>query len=377
MENVKKKIVWVTPDWFLDCDYVLIPGILQKYDIHWIVLFKKRGNRYKESDFDRLKNENTGLSVEFVYSRTRMRDPRQILLFLRIVKMIRRALPDVIYINIMPETPWQIPMFLALPKDKTIITVHQGRVHEGMGHYRYYNFLRDVVYRRIKNVNMFSISQAEYFLEEYSDSHIFLIPLGLKDFGTANSIKNIDGVIRFLSFGSINYAKHIDLLLDAANIVYEKGYRNIKVIIKGACSNWDAYIKHIKYPKIIDVDIRMIDNSEIPNLFVGADFFVQPYRVVSQSGPFKIALNYNLPLITSDLPGFTDEMVEDVTGYTFKCNDVQSLADVMIRAIHLYHDENKYLALKHRLKKHVEENYSTKVLVEKYSNMFNMVILGK
>lgn len=33
----------------------MMNGILQEYDIHWVVLFDYKDNRYKESDFERLK----------------------------------------------------------------------------------------------------------------------------------------------------------------------------------------------------------------------------------------------------------------------------------------------------------------------------------
>lgn len=369
----KNKICWVTPDYFADCDIPYVPLLLKDFDIHWVVLLPDQ-SRYSECDFLDLSKQADNLSVEIIRSERRERNPLKIFEYLKINEIIKRECPDIVYINMVASSPWQIPMFLKLPKDNTIITAHQGRVHEGMGHYRYNNFLRDIVYGRLKNVNMFSKSQAKFFKERYKDSKVFQFPLGLKDFGKPTIEKKEDGLVRFLSFGSINYAKHIDLLIDAANLVYEKGYKNVRIIVKGGCSNWGVYLDHIKYPDIVEADIRMIDNSEIPNLFIDSDYFVQPYRVVSQSGPFKIALNYNLPLITSDLPGFTDEMVEGTTGFTFKCNDVGSLADTMIHAIEQKNNTGLYAGLKQRMKEYVSENYTSEALVGKYTDMFNSII---
>ena len=270
-----------------------------------------------------------------------------------------------------PSSPWQIPMYCFLPKSKTIVTAHQGKVHEGMGHYRYYNFLRDIVYKKIKHVNMFSKSQALLFRQRYPNSIIYQWPLGLKNFGVSSVKKKNEDVTTFLSFGIINYAKHIDLLLDAANMVYERGIHNFVIVVKGNCTNWNLYKKHIKYPHIIEADIRMIENSEIPDLFTSSDYFVQPYRVVSQSGPFKIALNYNLPIITSNLTGFLDEMVENVTGFIFETNNVTALADTLEKAIRIKQNKLEYSEMKKKMRQYVENNYSSQKMTENYISMFN------
>lgn len=375
---MKKKILWVTPDCFADCDIPYVPLLLDKFDIYWMVYLPIKNSRYSANDFISIMGSYENLTLEIVKSEYRERDPRKILEYKRINSVIKKITPDVIYINIIPSSPWQVPMFLRLPRAKTIITAHQGYVHEGMGHYKYYNLLRDIVYGRLKNVNMFSKSQMGYFKQRYKTSKVFQFVLGLKYFGEPTTSRQDENIVRFLSFGSINYAKHIDILLDAACNLYEQGYKNIRVKIAGKCNDWKTtYVPHIKYPEIIEEEIRLIDNNEIPNLFTDADFFVQPYRVISQSGPFKIAMRYNLPVIASDLPGFTDEMVEGVTGYTFKTNDVKSLEEVMIKAVKMKTEGQLYVDLKSKMCEYVQKIYSQEVLVQQYADMFNEVVSNK
>lgn len=370
----KKKICWITPDCFADCDIPYVPLLLDFFDICWIVQLPK-DSRFQEKDFRNIEIQHRNLKVEIIQSTIRERNPLKVFEYFKVNTIIWREKPDLVYSNMIASSPWQIPMFLLLPKKKTINTAHQGRVHEGMGHYKYYNFLRDILYKRIKNVNMFSKSQAVYFHERYPDSKIYQFPLGLKDFGEATIQKKEDTITRFLSFGSINYAKHIDLLIDAACSIYEQGYKNIRVKIAGMCGDWDeTYLPHIKYPEVFENEIRMIDNNEIANLYSEADFFVQPYRVISQSGPFKIAMNYNVPLITSDLAGFKDEMIENITGFIFRTNDVKSLEKVLIKAIEVKESGYEYISLKNRMKEHVEKVYSADSLVKQYTQMFNDVI---
>lgn len=238
----KKKICWITPDCFIDCDlnYFNMHEILKHYDIHWIVLFS-RNNRFKESDFEQIKKENTNLTIEFFRFNYKMRNPKNVLINIRIGKAIKRQAPDIIYMNYSIYSPWELPMFYLLPKRHYIQTAHQGEAHIGMGHKKLLNVLRRLVYSRVKYVNMFSKSQAGLFQKHFPNSKIFKIPLALKDFGVPTIVKPKDGIIRFLSFGTINYAKNIDLLIDAACVLYDKGYRNFRVSINGMCKDWSFY----------------------------------------------------------------------------------------------------------------------------------------
>ena len=365
-----KKIIWITPDCFIDCDVDIIPEISKEFEICWVVLLSDN-SRFKKSDFAGMQSQNNNLTVRCVYSNRRFRNPLKAFDYLKISEIIWKEKSDLIYLNMGADSPAQIPMYYTLPKGKTIVTAHQGIVHEGMGRYWYYNTLRRIFYGRFRNVNMFSKSQAELFKAEHPKSRIFQFLLGLKYFGEPTNKRPELGDVRFLSFGTINYTKNIDLLIDAACLLYDRGVRGFKVSINGVCKDWSWYQQRIKYTEIFETDIRMIDNSEIPNLFNGSHYLVQPYRVVSQSGPTKIAFRYNLPVLTSNLPGFTDEVVEGVNGYSFEKGDVTDLADKMQMLIE-NHGKN-YSNLLQTEKAFTEEHYSLEVLVKQFIDMFNEV----
>ena len=368
---MNKSILWVTPDYFLDTDINIVPKLCQEISkIHWIILFNDNNNRFKENDFDELISNNKNLSIFFLNSKCRKRSPFRIFYYLQINRIINKKRPDLIYINDAPTTPWQIPMFFMLPVNKWINTAHQGEIHAGFKYKGINRFLRNIVYKRVKYINMFSKSQALLMHKNFPDAKIYQFVLGLKDFGKPSIQRDEGSVVKFLSFGTINYGKHIDLLIDAACNIYERGYKNFRVIIKGVCENKDDLLKHVRYPEIFEIDLRAIDNSEIPNLFNSSHFFVQPYRFVTQSGPFKIAMNYNIPLITSDLPGFMDEMKEGVTGFSFKSENILSLENILIKSINIYSDKSRYSSLCKEMKDYVNKKYSIDVLVKQYKDMF-------
>lgn len=365
-----KQITWVTPDCFVDVDIPIVPLLLDQYDIHWIIIFYKENNRFKESDFDTLLSDNHNLRISFVYTSARERDIKILKDYTKIGKLIKSCHPDLIYYNLPVGSPFALPMIWGLPRSKTIIATHQGEVHKGMKYAFATKILRRLVFSRAKYVNLFSKSQAKLFRETFKSPKVFEIFLALKDFGRPTVTRPTFGKVRFLSFGTINYAKNIELLIDAACLTYERGYRNFSVSINGACSSWESYQEHIKYPEIFENNIRMIDNDEIPNLFESSHYFVQPYRIVSQSGPLKIAFNYNVPVIVSDLPGFTDEVEEGQNGFIFISENVKSLSDTMIKAINY----ECYDILLDNMRDYTEKNYSLVPFVRQYKNMFEQII---
>lgn len=372
---MNEKICWVTPDYFVDTDMMSVPMVADYYDIHWIILFNARGNRYKESDFKEIIKGHDNVTLEFIYNKfpnAKGLNPLLLSFDRKIKKAIKKANADVIYVNAQRDSLFDLPLIWSLPKNKTIFTAHQGVVRQDMKFTRLTQFIRDLGYKGVKYVNMFSDSEASKLQARYPYVQITKIPLALKDFGEPTNERPNRKVIRFLSFGLMVYAKHIDLLIDAANILYEKGYRNFKVSINGTGYDWERCKQHIKYPEVIETDIRRIDNEEIPNLFNGSHYLVQPYRVVSQSGPMKIAFQYNLPDIVSNLPGLMCELKEDANGYSFKSENANDLARVMEMCINQTDEE--YEALLQRMKEYTENTYSKDVLAKKYCNMFEKVI---
>lgn len=365
-----EKIAWITPDYFADCDIVVIPGLLKYFDIHWIVVLPMKSRFHKE-DFEALKQRYANLTMEFVCEKGRQRNPMNIITNFQLVKKIKRVKADAVYLNISINI-WNLTMIPFLKSRYTIVTAHQGRVHIGMAHKELLTAVRKLWYGHFKNVNMFSKSQAELFKQDFPSSKIYQFLLGLKNFGPAIKQRPMVGDVRFLSFGTLNYTKSIETLIDAACLLYERGIRNFKVSINGSCKDWSWYQQRIKYPEMFELDIRMIDNSEIPNLFNGAHYLVQPYRVVSQSGPTKIAFYYSLPVIVSNLSGFIDELEEGVNGYSFECGNVESLADKMQLLIEKHATE--YPRLIERMKAYTREHYAEDILTENYKVMFEEVL---
>ena len=367
------KIVWITEDSFVDCDWVPISQVSMCNAIEWVVLFHASRTRYKEEEFNDYLLKHQNLRIHFFHMKYSAKDIRNIVDFLKLGHMVKKIRGDVYYVNSSPSLPWFFAFWGQLPSKKRVITAHQGAVHLGMSHKWLISISRKLVYGHAQNVNMFSTSQAELFSSSFPKSNVTIIDLALKDYGQP-SIKKASGkddCVNFLAFGILNFAKNIDLLIDAACNLYEKGIRGFKVLIYGNCNNWEYYEKHIRYPEIFEIKIGFVPNEDIPNLFSRAHYLVQPYRVVSQSGAMKVAFQYNTPVIVSNLPGLTDELEERVNGFLFEVSNVRSLEDVLKeRIINL---TKEYDSLCFKMNEYTKQRYSEKRIGEKYINMFNKI----
>ena len=377
MEEIKRKpnLCWVTSDYMVDSDLKLdfIRIINRSFSIHWIIVFPNRGQRYSEIEFYKIQSELEDIRIDFFYEKFRHRDPRLLGDYCRLRTLILSDCPDVIYLNHSVGEPFTTPFYLQMPRDKTIIAAHQGTVHSGMKRKLITSVFRHLVYGHIKNVNMFSASQKQLFENHYKRSTVFLNRMGLKEFGVPRISRDLrSDKVHFLSFGIINSAKNIELLIDAAESLYESGENRFRVSICGACEQWRFYENRIRHHELFETDIRRIPNESIPDLFTKAHFLVQPYRAVSQSGPLKIAYSYNTPVIVSDLPGFVDEVEDGISGFIFKSDNVDSLKHAMKRAIDCYFDDYSSLLLSQA--DFVRSNYSTQSLAQSYVEMFFSVM---
>lgn len=367
----KKKICWVTPDWFVDVDLPIVPHLLDEYDITWIIFFPWRNNRFKEEDFKLIMDEHSDLKVCFIHCKYYGLDPRSLKVWNHIGRIIKSRNPDFIYYNNAPGL-MNLLMYRALPADKTIVTAHDGCVKPTMKFNRLTRFCWNKGYNTRKYVQFFSPKQAEIFNAERPGKRLFCIPLALKDFGMPTKELRKD-YITFVSFGAINEDKNVKLLIKAAEKIYDDGYHNFRVVIKGRCFEWDKeYLPLIKHPELFEADLRFIDNSEIANIYSENTYAVFPYKQSGQSGAIKVALFYRKPCIVSNLAGFTDDIRDGYNGFVFKNENVDDLARVLKHCIDLPKDE--YMKLVSNVNEFVDAKYATDKLVGLYRNMFESVL---
>lgn len=135
-------------------------------------------------------------------------------------------------------------------------------------------------------------------------------------------------------FGLIRPYKGLDVLIEALNLInLEK--RRIRPLIVG-----EFYVEpntilskikktHLPYFEVVN---RFVDDREAAMYLYASDLMVLPYKSASQSGVLSNALNFNLPVIASDLPGLAEQVKHGSTGYLFEPGDFIGLAKYLCDA---------------------------------------------
>ena len=93
---------------------------------------------------------------------------------------------------------------------------------------------------------------------------------------------------------------------------------------------------------------------------------------MSQSGALKVAYAYCIPVITSNLPAFKEEVCDGINGYLFESNNIESLKNALRRCISMTPDQ--YSSLVNSTKDYINTNYSAKAIKNKYIEMFEKVL---
>lgn len=371
----KKKISWITPDCFIDVDLPIINLLAKDYFIDWQIVIEKNKKIDYELYVKSILDENSNVLVSYYYLNHRFRNPHNIINLIHIINKAKVFSPDLYYISATMHPYGTVIYRLMLPKGKVVIACHNVSTPKGANSEKMAERLTNMWIRCFNNIHVFSKSQETVLKEKVTGKNVLMAHLALKDYGepTVKIDKEKEIFFRFLSFGNIVTYKRIDLLIEAANILYNRGVKNFKVRIAGCCNcNWDKiYAPLIKHPEIFELMIKRIPNEDIANLFADSHVFVMPYQDIAQSGAITVAFRYNVVTLVSDISQFKEFVKSGITGLTFQSENAIDLADKMQWCI-----ENRDVELKNiaaNQKDFVERQLSLSSIVAKYKNYFEQL----
>lgn len=220
---------------------------------------------------------------------------------------------------------------------KKILTVHDLNDFRGNKGVRYRSFILNSFDQIIVH-NQFSKKELQ---KSYKKDNVHIIPHG----NYLHSVKpqdyrakKEDEPIELLFFGQIKKVKGLDLLLYSLAEV-KKTRDEIHLTIVGKIWHddqqyYENLIKELELAQCVACDFRYIPNEEVPEYFRKSDIVVLPYREIYQSGVLLLALSYNRPVITSNLPAFLEIMETGGCGSTFESENVH---DLSIKILELNH----------------------------------------
>ena len=361
-----KKLVYITYEFFLYLDKIIVTELNKKYDLTWIIFSKFNGAQnytYDEIvDFARESNIKTKIFT----LNARYRSIEQFRNAYKCIRLAKKMNPDIYYFQSFTDPYSPLLSRLFLKRDKVVVAVHD--VHEHSRSNSFFKRITKAYYlSAYKNFHIYSENQRELFLKHYPRKTVMMARLPLYDFGPPKT-KKTDKKFNFLFFGVIMYYKGVGLLIEAANMLARE-FDNFKVTIAGHTEDFTPYGSKIEDESIFDLRIELIPNEEIPELFAQASFLIQPYRDVTQSGPLKIAYHYAIPCIASRLPGFTEYIEDGVTGYLFEACNAKDLYRVMKKVVS--EPESEIEVMRKNLKEYVEDDLGLDAIISNYVAFFN------
>ena len=138
-----------------------------------------------------------------------------------------------------------------------------------------------------------------------------------------------------LYFGFIKAYKGVTHLIDAAPRLKARYGDGLRLLIVGDVYG-DARPYHERVAACGAADIIRFEDGFVPeerveDHFLAADLVVLPYVSATQSGIVQIAYNYDRPVVTTDVGGLPEVVLEGETGFLVPPGDADALADAVIR----------------------------------------------
>ncbi len=176
----------------------------------------------------------------------------------------------------------------------------------------------------------------------------------------ARQVLNLpSGVHLVLFFGFIKPYKGVMTLIDSARHLRAEFGDELRVLIVGDIyGEKQPYLDRITASdaaEIIDLVDGFVPDETVEDYFLAADLAVLPYVSATQSGIVQIAYNYDLPVVTTDVGGLPEVVVDGRTGFIVPPEDSEALAGAVIR----FFKENK------------ADEFAANVMVEKEKYSWN------
>lgn len=360
-----KSILWLTADYFIDVDFLLVPYIKSnypEYKIKWVII----------CGVDSKIEVNANLKCSIFKFKHRARNPLIVYEYHKMFSLLKNEKYDLIYSDVV-GFPYHYPLLYKFAKHTPIIHAAHNVIPYPVWPWWLKIYVK-YIFKTNQYFQMFSHFTAEYFKKQYPNKSFFYCPMTLKGYGEV-STDNYDidkSKLNLLFFGNVVLNKRLDLLIQAVKNLPKEIKNKVHLTIAGKCSAPQQYIEQICNDESISVYFKRIDDCEIAELFTKHDFLVLPYQDVAQSGPHMIAYYYNLPVIASDIDGFKERVEDGVNGMLFKSKSADDLKEKIIKAANMTDDEKS--KMKENLKAFAEENFGLEKVSQKYVEYFNSIM---
>jgi glycosyltransferase involved in cell wall biosynthesis len=261
----------------------------------------------------------------------------------RLHRLVRRERPDILHLQWF-SLPWFEAFFVPLLKRYTrvVVTVHdvipfRRRLFEVASLKR--------IYLKADAIIVHTETCRREFAEVYGErGDVFVVGQGM--YVKSEAAKPERSISRellaiphekvvFLFFGQVKPVKGLDLLIRAFGRVREQ-CPDAFLLVAGRF----AHVDSTEYENLIDAhttpencraDFGFVADGDVPTYFAAADVLCLPYRRIFQSAVAQLGLQYEVPLIVSDVGEMSDLVASGENGLLVPSEDVDLLAGAMLQ----------------------------------------------
>lgn len=361
-EKNKTDLVYLTSEGWWHADLTMFPYITNNFNLKVISIVKNKGKVQKTIELT---------SYEELENKLSFKNPFNIVFAIQLYLLLCFKFRNKQILYEFYENPYVDLILLLINPKRIVISWHDYIPHSGANKISY--LLRKIYTMRFKRFRVHSKYQYLKFLENTNNEKklICYTNLPLNNYGIPQEKFVLSKTYKkvFLFFGTINPYKNLKILIEAIEQLNE----DILLIIAGQdFDNWDLnYAPLIKNNNKYSVNLRFVQDDEVADIFSYADYLVLPYSDTTQSGPLLIALNYNIPIIASDLEPFRMQIVENETGFFFENHNCISLQNVLKMTLNL--SQTEYLKLKQNIE-YRATNY--KIEIKKSYEIFSELLVS-
>ena len=297
---------------------------------HEVLLVLRTSNAAHELPDDLRAELAQAVNLRFI-ELSRLRSPRTLVVHAEINRMVRDFSPDVLHIHeIHPAwTGWTVFSFRR--RIPIVITVHDHVPHSGgRSHDSWYWKVSQWVRRGADRLIVHGprIQSELHEVNRAIAGRTDVIHHGiLGRSGVEADISSCEPGT-FLFFGRILAYKGLRYLLDAGELLHERGHA-FRLIVAGTGKDLELHRRRIEQAAWVELIDRYIPVSEVPALFRRAMSVVLPYTDATQSGVSAMAFAYSRPVIATPVGDVPEVVIDGQTGLITPPRDGKALADAM------------------------------------------------
>ncbi|WP_164932787.1 glycosyltransferase family 4 protein [Halorubrum amylolyticum] len=280
--------------------------------------------------------------------RTAVKGLEHIIDMTRFVREAQVRDPDMIHVQWAPVPIIDRWFLRALNRIAPLVfTVHDTTPFHGASTSRIQLLGTDAVYDVADHLIVHTeVSRDELVDRGVSPDNISVIPHGILEYPTETAADS--GYIQsggddgdkdrtILFFGTIKPYKNVDTLLEAFASLPSETRATTELHVAGNPKMDVEPLRRraaeLDIQSSVRWDLRFVPDAEVPALFDAADLVVFPYDDIDQSGSLLTAVQYETPIVATDIAGFAEVLTDGEHGFLIQPDAPAALGDAMYRVL--------------------------------------------